>query len=121
VDGVDDDRDARDLRRDASVQTRLRVVRMHDVGPERAEATDELDECARVFAGRHAARRVLQRDVADAARRQLRHIRAGCRRADDVIAARDERFELRSEEPLEAHVGRRHVHDQRPGHVVAPA
>ena len=50
VHGVDDDRHTRDARRDPSVDTGLRVVRVHDRRPQPAEHRDELADRLHVLA-----------------------------------------------------------------------
>ena len=120
VHGVHHHRNARDPRRDAAVQPRLRVVRVHDRGPEPAEDRDQLGQRPRVLRRRERAGAVVQRDVPDAARFEGLDVRPG-RHADHLEAGRGERFELRTERPLEADVGRGHVDHERPGlgHVCA--
>ena len=68
VHGVHDHRHAGEPGRDPAVEARLRVVRVHDRGPEPAEDRDELGHRARVVhAARTIASSVVERHVTDAA------------------------------------------------------
>ena len=121
VHGVDDHGHPRRARREPAVHARLRIVRVHDVGAQVPEVAVELLARERVVSDAHRPARVLDRDVPDAVALELHREGAGRRHADDLVAGRAERAELRAEQQLETDVGRGHVNDDGAvAHVVAP-
>ena len=113
--------------REAAVEPGLRVVGVHEVGREPAEQRAQLEQRLRVVARGHRAGRVRERLVRGCPSGSSSvDVRAGRRRADDLVARVRERAELRTEQQRQADVGGRDVHDPRAvgsrlGARVAPA
>ena len=121
VHGVDHHGHAGEPRREPSVDTGLRVVRVHDVGPQPREHARQLAERGEIAERGHRPGRVAQRHVPNPERVEPFDVRTGRRHADHFVARVAKGGELRPEQQREADVGRRHVNDTGPsGHVLAP-
>ena len=99
---------------DAAEDARLRVVRVQDVGLLDAQQAHQLPEGAKVVGDARPAGEAVDCDVADAVCRERGDVGAGGRHADHLVAGCPERTQLRAEQPVEAHVGGREVHQSRP-------
>ncbi len=113
VHGVHDHGDACRSRRDAAVEPRLRIVGVHDRRPELPQQLHELEQRSCVACRCECTGRMAQRHVSYAASLDRLDEWTGGRDADDLETVSGKGFELRSEEPFQADVGRRDVGDER--------
>ncbi len=100
-------------RGDAAEDAGLRVVGVDDVGAQRVEQPQELAERAQVVERVVRAGEGGHVDVADAHGVEVGDVGPGRRHADDLVAGAGEGLQLRSEQPVEAHVGGGDVDDSR--------
>ena len=111
----------------------LGVVGVHDVGSQPPQDRGQLAHGGDVAIEGHGPGGVAQRDDRDARGGEVLGVPAGAGQADDLVAGGGEALELGPQQPVEAHVGRGHVHDpgtaaprqqrrrrRRVAHVAAP-